>query len=321
MRLIDIYQRAVAAGIKNDPRTASEIKKLLAEQKQAYEKLSDEEKLFFDREKLTNPFADTRIVFGDVNREVKTVLVGIDIDGAELLLTEQLRQQNKIVDAVISHHPIGRAYASFYEVMGVQSDIWAQLGVSVSVAEKLLGRRQKEVARRVLPQNHQRAVDIARHLNIALVCLHTPADNMVTAYLNSRINQEKPEKISDLLKLLEEIPEYRQAKELGSGPTLWLGDKNSRVGKVLVDMTGGTEGPADILEKLSSAGISTIVAMHLSEDHFKAAEKNNLNVIIAGHIASDTLGVNLLLDEVEKGNSRLKVIECSGFRRVNRNKR
>jgi hypothetical protein len=40
-------------------------------------------------------------------------------------------------------------------------------------------------------------------------------------------------------------------------------------------------------------------------------------VVIAGHIASDNLGLNLLLDAVEK-HGAFEVLECSGFRRVKR---
>ncbi|MCM8761492.1 MAG: NGG1p interacting factor NIF3, partial [Candidatus Omnitrophica bacterium] len=69
--------------------------------------------------------------------------------------------------------------------------------------------------------------------------------------------------------------------------------------------------------RLSQAGVGTIVAMHLSEEHFKHAKEEFINVIIAGHIASDTLGLNLLLDEIEKVED-IKVIPCSGFVRVKR---
>jgi predicted ATPase len=41
--------------------------------------------------------------------------------------------------------------------------------------------------------------------------------------------------------------------------------------------------------------------MHLSEDHYKHAKGEHINVVIAGHIASDNLGLNLLLDEIESG--------------------
>jgi hypothetical protein len=57
--------------------------------------------------------------------------------------------------------------------------------------------------------------------------------------------------------------------------------------------------------------------MHMSEDHRKEAEKHHLHVVIAGHIASDNLGLNLLLDEIGKRGS-FEVLECSGFKRVTR---
>ena len=56
--------------------------------------------------------------------------------------------------------------------------------------------------------------------------------------------------------------------------------------------------------------------MHIPEKHLKEANKHHINVVIAGHMASDTLGMNLLLDAVEKaGQTKLSVIECSGLRR------
>lgn len=57
--------------------------------------------------------------------------------------------------------------------------------------------------------------------------------------------------------------------------------------------------------------------MHLSEEHFKKVKDANLNVVIAGHISSDTLGLNLLLDKIEK-EEKFETISCSGFRRIRR---
>ena len=53
--------------------------------------------------------------------------------------------------------------------------------------------------------------------------------------------------------------------------------------------------------------------MHISDDHRKEAEKHHINVIIAGHISSDTLGLNLLFDNMLKG---VEVVSASGFRRI-----
>ena len=79
-------------------------------------------------------------------------------------------------------------------------------------------------------------------------------------------------------------------------------------------MTGGTGGSKDAYEKLSQAGVSTVVGMHMSEDHRKEAEKHHINVLIAGHISSDSLGLNLLFDHVLK--NKVELVPCSGFNRV-----
>ena len=91
------------------------------------------------------------------------------------------------------------------------------------------------------------------------------------------------------------------------------------MGKVSVEMTGGTEGSREVFDKMYKAGIRTLVCMHLSEEHFKKVKELNLNVIIAGHISSDTLGLNLLLDRIEKeAKQEFETISCSGFTRVRR---
>jgi putative NIF3 family GTP cyclohydrolase 1 type 2 len=122
------------------------------------------------------------------------------------------------------------------------------------------------------------------------------------------------------MNILEEIEEYQIAKEQGVGPTLFAGDKKNRCGKVVVsEMTGGTEGSKEIYQAMANAGIGTIIGMHQSEAHRKAAEAAHINVIIAGHISSDSLGMNLILDEIEKRG--VKIIPFAGLIRVRRFKR
>ena len=43
-------------------------------------------------------------------------------------------------------------------------------------------------------------------------------------------------------------------------------------------------------------GAEAGVEKHRREEHRKEAEKNHLNIVIAGHISSDNLGMNLLID-------------------------
>ncbi|GER92698.1 NGG1p interacting factor NIF3 [hot springs metagenome] len=317
MKLSEFYKKAILTGIENDPRGKDSVIKELEQRKKDYENLKPKEKEAFDIETLENPYSDSRILYGTGEEDIKTILVGIDIEVGEVLLSETLKNKNISVDAIVSHHPEGRAYANLYGVMYMQADILNRFGVPINIAEDLMEGRIKEVERKLMPVNHTRAVDAARLINMPFVCLHTPADNMVASYLQKIFDDKKPHTVDDIIEILREMPEYKEAEKNNAGPKILLGAKNRKAGKIFVDMTGGTEGSKEIFQSLSLSGINTIVAMHLSEEHRKEAEKNHVNVVIAGHIASDNLGLNLLLDKVTE-NEGIKVLECSGFRRINR---
>lgn len=315
MKLKDIYNFVVSYGIKNDPRGEEQVKELLKKEKQKFQQMSEKEKKYYDTEKLVNPYNDTRILFGEPDTEIKTILAGIDMEMPEVLLANILIQKGKKIDLVLSHHPEGVGYKNFYEVMGMQADILAKFGVPINVAEGIMEPRMKEVQRKLLPLNHNRAVDIAKVLGIPFMCCHTPADNCVATYLQKLFDKKKPKYLQDIIDILLEIPEYEHATNLGNGPMILNGNKDRKAGKIFVDMTGGTEGSTEVFEKLVVAGVSTVVAMHLSEEHFKNAQKYHVNIIIAGHIASDSLGLNLMLDALEEKFGKVEIICVSGFTR------
>jgi len=317
MKLKDLYKKAIQIGIENDPRGKDEVLKELEKRKKEYESLPEKKKEFFDVESLENPYSDSRILFGTGEEEIKTIIAGIDMEVGEVVLAHSLRTNGNKIDLILAHHPEGGAYARLFAVMHMQADILGRFGVPINIAESLLEGRIKEVERRLMPVNHTRAVDAARLLDIPFMCLHTPADNMVATYLQKLFDEKKPYTLDDVIELLLEIPEYREAEKNNAGPKILIGSKERKAGKIFVDMTGGTEGSKDIFQSMALSGINTVVAMHLSEEHRKEAEKNHINVVIAGHIASDTLGLNLLLDKITEGEN-IKILECSGFRRFSR---
>lgn len=320
MKFEKLYKKAIEVGIHNDLRNNKDIKTLLTEEKDKFEKFKDgdDEKEYYDRDKLFNPYADTRILFGDPSTEIKKVILGIDMEIGEIMLTHLLNKENqKSIDLIIAHHPEGYALAQLYDVMKLQSDLWALYGVNISVAEQLMEKRIGEIERRLLPVNHNRAVDAARILGIPMMCIHTPSDNCVTNFLTKTFEKEKPTKLKDVMTLIKNIPEYKRASKAQVPPKIVSGSENNKCGKIFVDMTGGTEGSKDIFDKYASSGVSTIVGMHLSEENLNNAKKANLNVIIAGHISSDTLGLNILFDEIEK-EEKLEFVNISGFERIRR---
>ena len=316
MHLHEIYQLFIKLGRENDPRSDDELKKVMKRVKRQYEDLKKSEKGMFDKERLTNPYDDTRILFGDPGTEVRHILAGIDIETPEVILADRLREKGMPIDLLLSHHPEGKALVGLHQVMHMQEDILAELGVPVNVAEGLLESRISEVERGLMPVNHNRPVDAARLLEIPFMCVHTPADNMVNTYLTKIFGEKTPDTLSDVVDILKEIPEYREAEKIGNGPKIVVGTSKKRAGKIFVDMTGGTGGSEDAFAKLATAGVGTIVGMHIGEKHRKEAQKNHINVVIAGHMASDSLGMNLLLDILEEKG--IKTTACAGLTRVQR---
>jgi putative NIF3 family GTP cyclohydrolase 1 type 2 len=316
MKLDTFYRKAVAAGIARDPRGEEAVRKLLDEERERAKTLDADERESWQEDRLFNPYADTRILAGEPGTEVRKVIAGIDMEAGEVLLAHTLnRDRGAGIDLILAHHPQGVALAQLPEVMRVQADMLAAVGVTVSVAEQLLDKRMDEVGRRVLPGNHGRAVDAARLLGLPMMCVHTPADNCVNTFLEDLFAREKPARLKALLALLKTVPEYRAAVRRMAGPRIVSGSETGRCGRISVEMTGGTEGAKTVYESYAASGVSTIVGMHISEEALENAKKAHLNVVLAGHISSDTLGLNLLLDEIE-AEERLEFVGISGFVRT-----
>lgn len=309
-----IYESAVHLGIANDLRGEEEVKKYLARLAKKHSEMPEKAKAEFDLEKLANPFSDTRVLV-DNGQPVKKVLVGIDMEGPELMLAKQWGD----IDLVIAHHPEGVALADLGDVVNLQAQVLAKYGVPINIAESLIKLRVSEVDRGVSPANHNRAVDMAKALGLNFMCVHTPADNLGANFLVKLLAEKEGEleTVGEVVDLLKTIPEYSAAVKLKAGPMIFAGQRDSSCGKIVVtEFTGGTSGSKDIYEKMSQYGIGTVIGMHMSEEHRKEAEKYHINVIIAGHMASDSLGMNLFLDELEKQG--IEIVPISGLIRVKR---
>ena len=313
MKTKEIFNLAINKGIEADFRGKEKVESVLARKKAKYEKLSAEEKAEFDLEALENPYLDSRVLHIADDKEIKKVLVGVDIEPAEVLLAKDIGN----VDLIIAHHPLGKGLATLHEVMELQCDVLNQYGVPINVAENLMRERIEEVARGVNRLNHQRTIDTARLLGFNLINLHTPCDNLAAKFLKDKVETANPERVEDLLRLLKEIPEYKEAMQYGAGPKVFIGEEENRCGKIAItELTGGTEGSPKLYEKMAQAGVGTIIGMHMSEEHKKEAEAANINVVIAGHMSSDSIGINLFLDELEQQG--IEIIPCSGLIRVSR---
>ena len=320
MKIYEAYELAIRTGMERDPRPRDEVQKVLDDAEEAYSKLPEDRKELFDKERLWNPYTDCRFsVMAEEAREAEAerMIWGIDIGPAEVLLADRLREKGETVSAVVAHHPLGTARTKFPEVMWMQTDMFHEAGVPINVAEGLMRGRMDDVLRGVMGSNYNQAADAARILGIPLFNVHSAADNMVQWYLTDLFQRTEPKRLSDLIDVLYTEPEFRQAARYNSPPEIMVGRKDNRCGRIVCKMTGGTSAPKEIYEKLSQAGVGTVVGMHFPDSHYEEARKSNVNLVVSGHMSSDSLGVNLICDVWERHG--IDVLPCSGFTRFSRN--
>ena len=315
----EFYAAVIECGIDADPRGRDLVEKELENTKKEYDKLDDKKKEHFDKDTLFNPYSDTRVLNIAEDKNIKNILCGIDMNTPELLLADRLNEKNANIDLVITHHPNGYGFVNFYDVISMQSDKNALHDVPINVSEALSNKRLNEVSRSVYGANHFRDVDAAKLLKLNYMCMHTVADNFVESFLAEKMKTEKPYKLSDIIDILYSIEEYNISAMRYNPPKIFNGSNNSKAGKIIVDMTGGASFDSAMIEALSKANIGTIIVMNISDRLLDECRKYYINVVCAGHMSSDSLGINLLFKAVkEKTKQNFNIIPASGYILVNR---
>ena len=250
--------------------------------------------------------ADSEVYFdGDVRR----VFVGIDVDLGELLLARTLG-----ADGVIAHHPIGSRARLGLSAMVERHEAQMQAeGIPAEVAHQTMLARQRPVAHALHTTNYDRVVDAARQLRIPMMNIHLAADIIGRQYFIDfvgRVVDGRATTVGGLIGELKTIPEMEASLVQ---PELWLGKAENPVGRWIVQMAAGTNGGAPVYRTYYEHGIHTILAMHIDDRDLRELEQLQLpgaNLVITGHMPSDSIGMNRLIDALERQG--LEVIVGSG---------
>src|SRR2546427_10180721 len=104
--------------------------------------------------------------------------------------------------------------------------------------------------------------------------------------------------VCHLVSSIGEFPEFRNAE---TRIEVRLGSPNRKAGKVAISHACYTNGGYDVAKVYFQHGVDTLSYIHISEtDLTKLASEGFANLVVLGHIASDWLGINQLLKELEK---------------------
>lgn len=251
--------------------------------------------------------ADSGIIVEGEN--IKKVLMGVDMETPEILIAKELG-----VDCVISHHPkAGNPMTDFHKVMDVQIDKMVEFGVPINKAQKALRKQVGKVERGMHVKNYDRVASAAKLMGMPFMNIHLPADKITEKYVQNFIDErfkDMPKAtLKDVVEALREIDEYKDAF---AGPVIRVGSEKDYAGKIAVLMAGGTNGGSNVFKAYFEAGVGTIICMHVPDNVKEEVEKQNIgNVIVAGHMASDSIGLNIIIKELEKRG--IEVIKMSGI--------
>ncbi len=240
---------------------------------------------------------------------VRRVYATIDCDVGDLLLAREVK-----CDAVLSHHPEGVASLHGWQVMRRQIEQMVECGVSLVRAEAALERRMGSVEVNSHTRNYGRVVQAARLLKMPFMNVHLPCDIIARRRIAERLAPfNRPDSratVADVIAALQEFPEQSQA---ATEPKVRLGAADCLAGRVAVAMAGYTNGGVDVLKAYFDAGVGTVLMMHFPEADLKEAREQKLvgNLVVTGHMASDSIGVNVYLNELERHG--LEVVRAGGI--------
>ena len=230
-------------------------------------------------------------------RKLRRVLVAIDVGVGELLLAKELN-----CDGVIAHHPAGgSAQLEGYKVFLRHTEQLRAAGVPAEVAREAVKNKYRVLDIQHHPENYDQVPSAAKKLGLPLLTIHSPCDEIGRRMIVQAIKSlDGNATVRQLVARIGAFPEFRDAR---TRIEVRLGSPNRKVGKVAISHACYTNGGYDVAKAYFQHGVGTLSYIHISEpDLTKLASENFANLIVLGHIASDWLGINRLLRELEKND-------------------
>ena len=226
---------------------------------------------------------------------IRKVLIGVDISAGELLFAQQYGY-----DAVIAHHPLGltgawRCYAAHVDQM-------ARAGVPRDVAEEAVRPRLQDMALRGQAENFDRLSSLARLLDLPLLNIHQPLDEVGRRILQDAIDTclaaDEQATVQQVADAIAALPEF------GAAPTrvvIAAGDPAAPAGRTVMSLGAYTNGGAMIASTYFRHGVGTVAYIHCDPAEARALRQlREGNLIVTGHIAGDAVGINAYIERLER---------------------
>ena len=159
-------------------------------------------------------------------------------------------------------------------------------------------------ARRILDSmsNYDHDPSIARLLDMPYLNIHTPLDEIGRRRMADVANELSPDDTVGALaaRLVETFGEFRSA---ATQIEVLVGKASHRLGRVVVSHAAGTNGGYAVAKAYFEHGVDTVVYIHCRPDEARRLEAEfgrTKSLVVTGHIASDSVGINPYLDRLRR---------------------
>lgn len=265
-------------------------------------------------------------VIHDTGRPLRRMMASINATTGDLLLAKQLE-----CDGYLLHHPLaGSARRDFHLVFDRMVELMSAHGVAAWRAREAIVDLRERVRWSDHATDWDHLASAAEHIGISLVNVHLPADELGRrAMVDALAGLDSDATLGDAAAALRSaLPELAHPdNEICFLPD----DPARRAGPIAVLHAGGTNGGAAVAECLfqhsgpgddpgapAREAVGTVLYIHISGDAARTIEARAQSgqpgsLIITGHLASDAIGMNMLMDALRREH-RIEVIPHGGLR-------
>jgi hypothetical protein len=146
-------------------------------------------------------------------------------------------------------------------------------------------------------------------LGIGLMCIHNPCDEVGRRTMEEHLRAQLPPnpRVQDAIDALYGLPEFQAAK---TRILLRMGKVENPLGKWAVHHGAGTNGGYPVAKAAFDHGIDTVFYIHVDGGHLKRlrdsyGREGSKNLVVTGHVASDSIGINALIRELRSRGMRV----------------
>ncbi len=201
------------------------------------------------------------------------------------------------------------ASKTFPKVLAKHADILMRHGVPAEAADAAARELREDREPGAHAANYDHLPSIARLVGIGLMCIHNPCDEIGRRAMHEALRARLPPnpKVRDAINILSSLPEFTAAK---TRIVVRMGREENPLGTWAVFHGAGTNGGFPIARTAFEHGIDTVFYIHIDAGALRRlwdayGRDGPKNLVVTGHLASDSIGINVLVQELRARGIRV----------------